>query len=68
MNGGRNVVAVEQVVSRATRHRRKLGQARGAAISAVVTLELPVFDTPRQRSNRAWSATAARRRSRYNIR
>ena len=38
-------VAVEQVfVSRNAASALKLGQARGAAISAVVTLELPVFE------------------------
>lgn len=38
-------VAIEQVfVSRNAASALKLGQARGAAISAVVTLELPVFE------------------------
>lgn len=38
-------VAIEQVfVSRNASSALKLGQARGAAISAVVTLELPVFE------------------------
>jgi crossover junction endodeoxyribonuclease RuvC len=38
-------VAVEQVfVSRNAASALKLGQARGAAISAIVTLELPVFE------------------------
>ena len=38
-------VAVEQVfVSRNASSALKLGQARGAAISAIVTLELPVFE------------------------
>jgi crossover junction endodeoxyribonuclease RuvC len=38
-------VAVEQVfVSRNASSALKLGQARGAAISAVVTLDLPVFE------------------------
>jgi crossover junction endodeoxyribonuclease RuvC len=38
-------VAVEQVfVSRNAATALKLGQARGAAISAIVTLELPVFE------------------------
>ena len=38
-------VAIEQVfVSRNASSALKLGQARGAAISAIVTLELPVFE------------------------
>jgi crossover junction endodeoxyribonuclease RuvC len=41
-----------------------LGQARGAAISALVHGGLPVANTPPCRSSRRWSATARRPRSR----
>ena len=44
-----------------------LGQARGAAICALVSANLSVADIPRCKSNKAWSAKAAQTKHRCRI-